>query len=148
MNPPPCSGEAPPGARPLGPSLSFMQLNFRRSETTWVLCQQEFLEKGASPDIILVQDPPTSVLGGKNIFQGYRIVKAPGRGQGLGQVAIVFRNSLRVRGLRPFGSRVVLAELAGVEGPIIVILAYIRYSSGEGLVDLEAALRWAKSRYP
>ena len=66
----------------------------------------------------------------------------------MGQVAIVFRNSLRVRGLRPFGSRVVLAELAGVEGPIIVILAYIRYSSGEGLVDLEAALRWAKGRYP
>ena len=58
----------------------------------------------------------------------------------------MFRNSLRVRGLWPFGPCGVLAELAGTEGPLIVISAYIRYSLGEGLADLEAALRWAKGR--
>ena len=125
-----------------------MQLNFRRSETTWMLCQQEFLDQRTFPDIILVQDPPSSVMGGKNIFSGYRIVRAPGRGQGLGKVAIAFRASLRCRGLRPFGPRVALLELAGTDGPIILISAYIRHSSGEGLGDLEAALRWAKGRCP
>ena len=113
-----------------------------------MLCQQEFLDKRTFPDIILVQDPPSSVMGGKNIFSGYRIVRAPGRGQGLGKVAIAFRASLRCRGLRPFGPRVALLELAGTDGPIILISAYIRYSSGEGLGDLEAALRWAKGRCP
>ena len=113
-----------------------------------MLCQQEFIEQRTFPDIILVQDPPSSVMGGKNIFSGYRIVRAPGRGQGLGKVAIAFRASLRCRGLRPFGPRVALLELAGTDGPIILISAYIRYSSGEGLGDLEAALRWAKGRCP
>ena len=113
-----------------------------------MLCQQEFFEHRTSPDILLVQDPPSSVMGGKNIFSGYRIVKAPGQGQGLGKVAIAFRTSLRCRGLRPFGPRVVLVEVAGTNGPIILISAYIRYSSGEGLEDLEAALRWAKGRCP
>ena len=124
--------------------MSVMQLNFRRSETTWMLCQQEFLEHRTSPDIILVQDPPSFVMGGKNIFRGYQLVKALGQGQGLGKVAIAFRTSLRCQGLRPFGPRVVLVEVVGTNGPIILISAYIRYSSGEGLEDLEAALRWAK----
>ena len=53
-----------------------------------------------------------------------------------------------MRGLRPFGPHVVLAELAGIDGPIIVISAYIQYSLGEGLADLEAALCWAKGRCP
>ena len=105
-----------------------------------MLCQQEFLDQRTFPDIILVQDPPSSVMGGKNIFSGYRIVRAPGRGQGLGKVAIAFRASLCCRGLRPFGPRVALLELAGTDGPIILISAYIWYSSGEGLGDLEAAL--------
>ena len=63
-------------------------------------------------------------------------------------MAIPFRASLCCRGLRPFGPRVVLLELAGTDGPIILISAYIWYSSGEGLGDLEAALRWAKGRCP
>ena len=113
-----------------------------------MLCQQEFLDHRTSPDVILVQDPPSSVMGGKNIFSGYRIVRAPGRGQGLGKVAIAFCSSLRCRGLRPFGPRVVLVELAGTAGPIILISAYIRYSTGDGLGDLEAALRWAQGRCP
>ena len=45
-----------------------MQLNFRRSETTWMLCQQEFLEQRTFPDIILVQDPPSSVMGERTFF--------------------------------------------------------------------------------
>ena len=113
-----------------------------------MLCQQEFLDHRTSPDVILVQDPPSSVMGGKNIFSGYRIVRALGRGQGLGKVAIAFRSSLRCQGLRPFGPRVVLVELAGIAGPIILISAYIRYSTGDGLGDLEAALCWAQGRCP
>ena len=66
----------------------------------------------------------------------------------MGKAAIAFCTSLRCRGLRPFGPRVVLVEVTGTNGPIILISAYIRYSSGEGLEDLEAALCWAKGRCP
>ena len=51
--------------------LSFMQMNFRGSETTWLLCQQELADQNLRPDVILVQDPPFSVYVGKNIFRGY-----------------------------------------------------------------------------
>ena len=84
MNSPTSSGEAPQGARPLGPSLSLMQLGFRRSETTWVFCQQEFLETWASLDVILVQGPPTSIVGGENIFQGYSNCQSPWSGPRVG----------------------------------------------------------------
>ena len=42
----------------------------------------------------------------------------------------------------------VLAEIAGTDGPIILISAYIQYSSCRGLEDLEDALHWAKGRCP
>ena len=148
MSPPTRSGAAPSGARPSSRPLSVMQLNFRRSETTWMLCHREFMDKGHTPDVILIQDPPPSVMVGKNIFSGYKIARAPGRGQGLGLAAIVVRDSLRFKGLRPFGPRVVAIEIAGTDGPIIMLSAYIRYGTGAGLDDLEAAVRWAKGRCP
>ena len=148
MTPPRQHGATPPKSWPIHAPLTFMQLNFRKSETTWLLCHKEFIDSGHRPDVILVQDPPSSVMGGKNIFQGYRLVRASARGSMLGQVAILLRDSLRFRGLRPFGPRVVLVEIASEVGPIIVLSAYIRHSSGEGLTELEEALRWAKGRCP
>ena len=87
-------------------------------------------------------------MGGKNIFQGYHAICAPGRGEGLGHVAILVKNSLQFRRLRPFGPRVVAVEVVGIDGPIIVMSAYLRHSSGEGLDELETAVRWAKGRCP
>ena len=49
--------------------LWVMQLNFRKSETTWVLCGQELLDRQCSNNIILVQDPPSSVGQGKVYFR-------------------------------------------------------------------------------
>ena len=106
------------------------------------------MDKGSTPDVILIQDPPPSVMVGKNIFTGYKIARAPGRGQGLGLAAILIRDSLRFRGLRPFGPRVVAIEISGTDGPIIMLSAYIRYGTGAGLDDLEMAVRWAKGRCP
>ena len=148
MSPPCHIGAAPKGARSAGKFLNFLQLNFRKSETTWILCNQELIDRGESPDIVLIQDPPYSVTMGKNIFQGYRAVCAPGRGEGLGQAAILVKNFLQFKRLRPFGPRVVAIEVVGTDGPIIIISAYIRHSSGEGLDDLETAIRWAKGRCP
>ena len=45
--------------------IQFMQMNFRGSETTWILCQQELSDRNLRPDVILVQDPPFSVCVGK-----------------------------------------------------------------------------------
>ena len=50
--------------------------------------------------------------------------------------------------MRSFESLVVLTELSGVDGPIIPILASIRYSSGEGLYDIEVTFRCGKARCP
>lgn len=57
--------------RPL-PSLngvSFMEMNFRSSETIWMLCQQGLIDRQLHSDIILVQDPPFSFCVGK-MFSG------------------------------------------------------------------------------
>ena len=56
--------------------------------------------------------------------------------------------SLKYRGLQPFGPRVVLAEITRIDSPIIAILAYICHSSGEGLVNVMAALQGPKGRSP
>ena len=39
-------------------------------------------------------------------------------------------------------------ELLGCEGPVLVLSAYIHHTTGEGLEDLNKAIRWAKSRSP
>ena len=125
-----------------------MQLNFRRNETTWVLCQQELLDRNLAPDVILIQDPPSLALEGRNVFKGYRLICAPRQGAVLGQVALAIRDSVQFRQLRPFGSRVALLEIATIDGPLIFISAYIQHTSGEGLDALVAACRWAKGRCP
>ena len=57
-------------------------------------------------------------------------------------------DSSQYRGLQPFGPQVVLAEITGIDGPIIAILAYLCHSSGKGLVNMMAALQGAKRRSP
>ena len=134
--------------RPLTTStgVSFMQLNFRSSETTWILCQQELIERQLYPDIILVQDPPFSVCMGKNIFRGYRSVRPVSHGHC--HVVILIRDCIHFRSARPFGRRVVGVELVSNEGPVVALSAYIRHSTGEGLSDLDNALCWAKGQSP
>ena len=126
--------------------VSFMQMNFRQSETTWILCQQELLDRNLRPDVILVQDPPFSVCVGKNVFRGYRLLR-PGPHESC-HVVILVRDCIRFRSARPFGCRVVGVELVGCEGPMLALSAYLRPSTGEGLLDLDRALRWAKRRSP
>ena len=123
-----------------------MQLNFRSSETTWILCQQELIDRQLHPDVILVQDPPFSVCMGKNVFRGYRLIRPASHGPC--HVVILIRDCMRFRSARPFGRRVVGVELVGSEGPVMALSAYIRHSTGEGLSDLDNALRWAKGRSP
>ena len=134
----------PPGTKPAG--VSFMQMNFRGSETTWILCQQEMADRDLRPDVILVQDPPFSVCVGKNVFRGYRVIRPTSHGPC--HVLILIRDCLRFRSARPFGRRVVGLELLGPEGPMMALSAYIRHTTGEGLDDLDRAIRWAKSRSP
>ena len=62
-----------------------MRLNFCQSETTWVLCLQESLEIGASPNIILVEDPPTFVMGGKTFSRDIKLSKPLVGGKGWGK---------------------------------------------------------------
>ena len=126
--------------------MSFMQMNFRGSETTWILCQQEMEDKALRPDVILVQDPPFSVCAEKNAFKGYRVLRPVAHGPC--HVVILIRDCLRFRSARPFGRRVLGLELLGCEGPVLVLSAYIRHTTGEGLEDLNRAIRWAKSRSP
>ena len=102
-----------------------MQMNFRGSETTWILCQQELLDRNVRPDIILVQDPPFSVRMGKNVFRGYKLIRPVSHGRW-----------------------VVGVEIVGSDGPLVVMSAYLRHSTGEGLDDLDRAIRWAKGRSP
>ena len=125
-----------------------MQLNFRKSESTWILCQRELIEAQYTPDVVIIQDPPSSVHGGKNVFAGYRLVRAPNFGPDPGLVAVALHESVRFKTLRPFGHRVVLVEVANFAGPILIVSAYIRHTTGEGLAELEAACRWAKGRCP
>ena len=123
-----------------------MQMNFRGSETTWLLCQQELADQNLRPDVILVQDPPFSVCVGKNIFRGYRAIRPVSHGPC--HVVILLRDCLRFRSARPFGRRVVGIELFSCEGPVMALSTYIRHTTGEGLADLNRAIRWAKGRSP
>ena len=118
--------------------VSFMQMNFRSSETTWILCQQELLDRQMQPDVILIQDPPFSVCMGKNIFRGYRAIRPVSHGPC--HVAILIREGLRFQAARPFGRRVVGVELKGNEGPVMILSAYLRHTTGEGLSDLAKAI--------
>ena len=126
--------------------IQFMQMNFRGSETTWILCQQELSDRNLRPDVILVQDPPFSVCVGKNVFRGYRLIRPVSHGPC--HVVILLRDRLRFRAARPFGRRVLGVELLGREGPVMALSAYIRHSTGDGLADLDRAIRWAKGRSP
>ena len=132
--------------RPASQGVSFLQMNFRGSETTWLLCQQEMLDRHLRPDVILVQDPPFSVCVGKNVFQGYRVLRPVSHGPC--HVVILLRDNLRFRSARPFGRRVMGIELLSKEGPVMALSAYIRHTTGDGLDDLASAIRWAKSRSP
>ena len=55
--------------RTASPGISFMQMNFRGSETTWLLCYQEMMDGHLHPDVILVQDPLSLSVWGKT-FSG------------------------------------------------------------------------------
>ena len=126
--------------------ISIMQMNFRGSETTWILCQQELLDRNVRPDIILVQDPPFSVCMGKNVSRGYKLIRPVSHGPCF--VVVLVRDNVRVRSARPFGRRVVGVEIVGSDGPLVVMSAYLRHSTGEGLDDLDRTIRWAKGRSP
>ena len=126
--------------------IQFMQMNFRGSETTWILCQQELSDRNLRPDVILVQDPPFSVCVGKNIFRGYRLIRPVSHGPC--HVVILLRDRLRFRAVRPFGRRVLGVELLGREGLVMALSAYIRHSTAEGLDDLNRTIPCAKGRSP
>ena len=111
-----------PRSTPQG--ISLMQMNFRGSETTWLLCQQELIDRNLRPEVILIQDPPFSVCVGKNIFQGYRAIRPVSHGPC--HVVILIQDCLRFRSARPFGRRVVGIEVLGCDGPIMALFAYIR----------------------
>ena len=108
--------------------VSVVQMNFRSSETTWILCHQELLDRKIQPDVILIQDPPFSVCMGKNIFRGYRAIRPASHGPC--HVVILIREGLRFQAARPFGRRVVGVELKGNEGPVMILSAYIRHTTG------------------
>ena len=63
-------------------------------------------------------------------------------------MVILIRDCLRFRSARLFGRLVLGLELLGCEGPVLVLSTYIHHTTGEGLEDLNKAIRWAKSRSP
>ena len=56
-------------------------------------------------------------------------------------VVIFIQDCLRFRSARLFGQRVVGIEVLGYDGPIMALSAYIRHTTGEGLEDLDRAIR-------
>ena len=106
-----------PPQRTTTDGISFLQMNFRGSETTWILCQQELADRDLRPDVILVQDPPSSVCVGKNVFRGYRAIRPASHGPCHALIRI--RDCLSFLAARPFGRRVVGIELLGREGPVL-----------------------------
>lgn len=137
------------GGRGEGRGLSFFQLNCRGSEAAWILSQREILSCGGPPpDVILLQDLPTSVRAGGLGFVGYRMILARSRTQELPEVGIMVRDTLVAKEIRPFGHRVVGVELRGLHGPLRVFSAYVRHTTGEGVEQLTLALRWALSKGP
>ena len=129
-------------------NLKFLQLNFRRSETTWALTYQELTDAGQLPDIILAQDPPLSVALGKAGLPGFRKVSAQCGRLLNPQTTILIRDSLHFKTTRLFGPRVALAEITGVTGSVVIISAYIQHTSGDGIEDLRRAALWAKEHCP
>ena len=97
--------------RPTSQGVSFLQMNFRGSETTWLLCQQELIDRNLRPDVILIQDPPFSICVGKNIFRGYQAIRPVSHGPC--HVVILIQDCLRFRSARPFGRRVVGVVISG-----------------------------------
>ena len=89
-----------PPPRQTSAGISFMQMNFRGSETTWILCQQELADCDLRPDVILVQDPLFSVCVGKNVLRGYQVIKPASHGPC--HALILIRDCLRFWTARPF----------------------------------------------
>ena len=88
--------------------------------------------------------PHSLFVWGKNVFRGYRMIKLASHGPC--HALILIRDCLRFRTAHPFGRRVVGLELLGHEGPVLALSTYIQHSTGNGLEDLDRAIRWAKSR--
>ncbi|CAD7700797.1 unnamed protein product, partial [Ostreobium quekettii] len=114
----------------------------------WSGVSQELIDKGSTVDVLLIQDPPLSVAMGRTGLPGFRLVVVPGTDSMNPQAAILIRDSLWFRSVRPFGPRVAAAELMGPSGSTVVISAYIRHTSGEGLDDLRRAVVWAQGHSP
>ncbi|CAD7700019.1 unnamed protein product [Ostreobium quekettii] len=131
-----------------GRLLSFLQLNCRRSETTWALTHQEIVDKGSAVDVLLIQDPPRSVALGRTGLPGFRLVVARGTDSTHPLAAILLRDSMRFKTVQPFGPRIAAAELLGPSGSTVIVSAYIRHTWGEGLEELRRAVVWAQSRSP
>ena len=102
-------------------SLSFLQLNCRASETTWTLLHQELIDLGCKEDVLLIQDPPHSVAMGRTGIPGFRPTIAPGSESLSPLAAVLVRDTLQHRSVRPFGPRVAAIELTGLQGSTVVI---------------------------
>ncbi|GMH39822.1 hypothetical protein BSKO_07726 [Bryopsis sp. KO-2023] len=85
------------------------------------------------PDLLLLQDPPRSVVQGV-IPSGYKVLLPAGQDS---LVAVVFRDGLCVRILEAVSSRVVAAQITlSTHKKVNLISAYIQHTSGEGLAEL------------
>lgn len=63
-------------------------------------------------------------------------------------VVALVRDYLCVWFAWPFSQQVVGVEIMGSDSPLVAMLAYLCHSIGEGLSNLDCAIRWAKGRSP
>ena len=80
---------------------------------------------------------------GRTGIPGFRPVIAPGSDSFPPQAVILVRDTLQYRSVRPLGPRIAAIELTGHQGPTVILSAYVRHSTGEGLEDLRRAVGWA-----
>ena len=135
---------APPAGR--GARLRYLQLNCRRSEAVLLLLQHHIGTCGHVFDILFLQDLPVSLRRGRSGVKGFQLFLARSRDSTDPETGLLVKDSIACREMRPFGPRVVGLEIPGPGKVLRIFSAYIQHTTGEGVRDLEIALRWALAK--
>ena len=115
----------------------------RHSESVWVALEQ--VANGQELDIVLVQEPPHHIVTRRNVWQGFRLVVT---GPPPYHSLLMIRANIKFTQCHFEGSRVCGVKLDYRGIPLLIISAYIRHTTGDGVEELSRALAQAPDIAP
>ena len=119
------------------------QVNARHSKAVWASLGQAALEEHL--DVVLIQEPPPQSVMENNLWPGFRIaVATPSPAHSV----IMFRSTLGCSSCNFLGPWVCGVQMPFRGSSLVLISAYIRHTSGEGVSQLSNAIAKASEMSP